>query len=214
MNHIKFIFLSAFFLFCIAGITAQNDAETAALSAITIDGSKNTAYTFYYKNAKPVDVSQKEYDGLWEIQKEVIDNFSFDLVVFNKNKKSPYSKTPSKEDYYRNGRGISGDYANFFLLLAREKGLAENLYRINGKKDKDTHVWLEYRTKENAYIIDPTWSDDYPVLAQVRQQFKNSPAYGKRSFFTTYEEDKVIFHGHQDYNHSTYTVNQAEIWMF
>ena len=127
MNRIKFIVLSAFFFFNIVGITAQNDAETAALPAITIDGSKNTAYTFYYKN---------------------------------------------------------------------------------------THVWLEYQTKENAYIIDPTWSDDYPVSAQARQQFKMSPAYGKRSFFITYEEDKIIFHGHQDHNHSTYTVNQAEIWLF
>ena len=214
MNRIKFIFVSAFFFLSIAGIAAQNEAETAALPAVTIDGSKNTTYTFYYKDAKPVDVPQKEYDGLWEIQKEVINNFSFDLAVFNRNKKSPYSKSPSKEEYYRNGRGISGDYANFFLLLAREKGLAENLYKINGKKGKDTHVWLEYRTKENAYIIDPTWSDDYPVLAQLRQQFRASPAYGKRSFFTTDEEDKIIFHGHQDNNHSMYTVNQAEIWLF
>ena len=221
MNHVKFIFLFAFFLFCLAGITAQGAensaeasvAETSALPSITIDGGKNTAFTFYYKDAKPDDVPQKEYDGLWEIQKEIIDNFIFDLAVFNKNKKTPYSKTPSKEDYYRNGRGISGDYVNFFLLLAREKGLAENLYKINGKKGKDTHVWLEYRTKENAYIIDPTWSDDYPVLAQIRLKFKESPAYGKRAFFTTYEEDKIIFRGHQEQNHSSYTVNQAEIWI-
>ena len=212
MKFVKFIFLFALFILSLTGIPAQNNAETAALPAITIDGSRNTVYTFYYKDAKPVDVPQKEYDGLWEIQKEIIDNFTFDLAVFNKNRKTPYSKSPSKEDYYRNGRGISDDYANFFLLLAREKGLAGNLYKISGKKGKDTHTWLEYRAKENSYIIDPAWSDDYPVPAEARSKFKESPAYGKRAFFTTYEEDKTIFLGHQNSNHSSYTVSQTEIW--
>jgi len=212
MSRIKFIFLPAFLLFCLSGITAQDDAETAALPSVTLNGSKNTTITYYYKDVKPADVPQKDYDGLWDAQKEVIDNLYFDLVVFNRNAKSPYSKLPSKKDYYQIGKGISGDYANFFLVLAREKGLAENLYKISGKKGKDTHVWLEYRTKDNAYIIDPTWSDDYPIPALIRVPFKASPAYGRRAFFTTYEEDKIIFNGHQENDHSSYPSKQTEIW--
>ena len=209
MIPVKPILLPAFALFCLAAIAGE---EAAALPSVTLDGGKNPSVAYFYKDARPADVPQKEYDGLWAIQKEVIDNFIFDLAVFNRNARSPYKKSPSKEDYYRTGMGISGDYANFFLLLAREKGLAENLYKINGKKGRDTHVWLEYRTKENAYIIDPTWSDDYPVPALMRIKFKESPAYGKRAFFTTYEEDKIIFEGHQNNDHSSYPVKQTEIW--
>ena len=213
MNPVKFVFPFAFFLLSLAAAAAQDEAP--ALPAVTLEGSnKNTTYTFLYKDAKPADVPQKEYDGLWQIQKEVIDHFFFDLVVFNRNARSPYSSAPSKEDFYRNGKGISGDYANFFLVLAREKGLADNLYKISGKKGRDTHVWLEYRTKENAYIIDPTWSDDHPIPAMLRTQFKQTPAYGRRAFFTTYEEDKAIFEGHQALDHSSYPVKQTEIWLF
>jgi hypothetical protein len=212
MNPPKPFFLPVLFLLFIAAAAAQDEAP--ALPAVTLEGSnKNAAYTFLYQDAKPADVPQREYDGLWEIQKEVIDNFFFDLVVFNRNAKSPYGKSPSKADFYRTGKGISGDYVNFFLALAREKGLAENLYTISGKRGRETHVWLEYRTKENAYIIDPTWSDDHPIPALLRTSFKKTPAYGKRAFFTTYEEDKAIFQGHQELNHSSYPIRQTEIWL-
>ena len=203
--------LSVFFLLIAAALAAQDDAP--ALPAVTLDEGKNSAVTYLYRDAKPADVPQREYDGLWEIQKEVIDNFLFDLAVFNRNAKSPYGKSPSKADYYRIGKGVGGDYVNFFLALAREKGLAENLYKISGRRGRDTHVWLEYRTKENAYIIDPAWSDDHPVPALLRVSFKKTPAYGRRAFFTTYEEDKAIFQGHQEHDHSSYPVRQTEIWL-
>jgi hypothetical protein len=214
MPPLKPLLPPALLLLVIAAIAAQDAAEAPVLPAVTLEGSnKNTTYTFLYRDARPGDVPQREHDGLWEIQKEVIDNFIFDLAVFNRNTRTPYSKAPSKADFYRIGKGISGDYANFFLVLAREKGLAENLYKISGKRGKDTHVWLEYRTKENAYIIDPTWSDDHPLPALLRTSFKKTPAYGKRAFFTTYEEDKAIFQGHQELNHSSYPVRQTEIWL-
>jgi len=212
MRHNKVIFPFAFLLLHLSGIAAQDSAEAPALPSVTLDVSKSATITYYYKDAKPADVPQKDYDGLWAIQKEVIDTLIFDLVVFNKNARSPYGKSPDKKDYYRIGKGISGDYADFFLVLAREKGLSANLYKIIGKKGKDTHVWLEYRTKENAYIIDPTWSDDYPIPALIRVPFKASPAYGRRAFFTTYEEDKIIFNGHQNNDHSSYPAKQTEIW--
>ena len=214
MTPIKLVLLPAVLLLVIGGAVAQDDAEAPALPAVTLEGSnKNTTYTYLYKDAKPADVPQREYDGLWEVQKEVIDNFIFDLAVFNRNTRSPYSASPSKADFYRIGKGVGGDYANFFLALAREKGLAENLYKISGRKGRDIHVWLEYRTKENAYIIDPTLSDDHPIPALMRTSFKKTPAYGKRAFFTTYEEDKLIFQGHQELNHSSYPVRQTEIWL-
>ena len=212
MNPVKLSAPCALFLLALAAAAAQDGAP--ALPSVTLEGSnRNTTYTFLYKDAKPADVPQREYDGLWEVQKEVIDNFFFDLAVFNRNTRSPYGKSPPKEDYYRIGKGIGADYAGFFLLLAREKGMAESLYKISGKKGKDVHVWLEYRTKENAYIIDPAWSDDHPIPALLRTQFKKTPAYGKRSFFTTYEEDKAIFEGHQPLDHSSYPVRQTEIWL-
>jgi hypothetical protein len=108
--------------------------------------------------------------------------------------------------------GVCENYANFFILLAREKGLLENLYKVSGDRSGGSgHAWLEYRTAENAYIIDPTWSDDYAytVGKDTKQKFRESPAYGKAAFFITYAEDKTIFR-EQGYNHSSYTFGRTE----
>jgi len=165
-----------------------------------------------YKDTKPDDVPQEAYDCLWEIQKEVIDNFTYDYAIMRGVKKSPYSNGATKEDYYQYGGGVCEDYSNFFILLAREKGLTENLYKVSGDSRFGGHAWLEYRTAENVYIIDPTWSDDYTFGSrQTQQKFRETPAYGKRAFFITYAEDIIIFSKQgQKYNHSTFT-NKTEI---
>jgi hypothetical protein len=175
--------------------------------------NSNRYYTVHYKDAKPDDVPQETYDALWEIQKEVIDNFTYDYAVMRGRKRSPYGYAPTKEDYYRHGSGVCEDYSNFFILLAREKGLTENLYKVSGKRSGSGHAWLEYRTAENIYIIDPTWSDDYTYSGNVRQLFRESPAYGKEAFFITYAEDAVIFPKRNGYNHSTYTgKTETPLW--
>ena len=115
MKLVQYAALITLFSLNLAGIAAQNDGETATLPSITLEGNnKNAAYTFLYQDTRPADVPQRDYDGLWAIQKEVIDNFLFDLTVYNRNARSPYSRAPSKADFYRYGKGISGDYANFF----------------------------------------------------------------------------------------------------
>jgi len=169
-------------------------------------------YTIRYRDTKPDDVPQEVYDGLWEIQKEVIDNFTYDFDMLRGRKKSPYIYGATKEDYYKYGGGVCNDYSNFFILLAREKGLIENLFKVSGKSSYGAHAWLEYRTAENVYIIDPTWSDDYSYgNKQTQQKFKESPAYGREYFFITYAEDIIICKAIlQSYNHSTYT-NRTEI---
>ena len=200
---IAFFFI--LFFICPAGITAQNDAEAPGLATIRVDSGKYSFYIFVYKDTKPDDVPQEVYDGLWEIQKEVIDNFTYDYARLRSRARSPYTGTPTKEDYYRHKKGVCEDYSNFFILLAREKGLTKNLYRVSGKRRGGSgHAWLEYRTKDNVYIIDPTWSDDYAIDKQARQKYRESPAYGRRAFFITYAEDKIIY-SRQGYNHSSYT---------
>ena len=186
----------------------QDNAQTSAIKRIQIPINNSRYYIVFYKDTKPDDVPQEVYDGLWEVQKEVIDNFTYDYDVLRGRKRSPYSGwgMPTLEDYYTHGSGVCEDYSNFFILLAREKRLTENLYKVSGKRGSSGHAWLEYRTEENRYIIDPTWSDDYSITdRQARQKFRESPAYGRRAFFITYEEDKIIFRKHQSYNHSSYT---------
>jgi len=83
--------------------------------------------------------------------------------------------------------------------------LTENLYKVSGTSRYGGHAWLEYRTAENVYIIDPT-CDDYFWSNQIWQKFKESQAYGREAFFITYEEDDIIFYiRRMGYNYSTYT---------
>ncbi|MCL1930282.1 MAG: transglutaminase-like domain-containing protein, partial [Treponema sp.] len=136
-------------------------------------------------------------------QKEVIDNFTYDYAAFRDMRKFQYLST--KEDFYTYGKGVCENYANFFILLAQENGLLENLYKVSGNGKSGGHAWLEYRTAENTYIIDPTWSDDYAYTEgkDTKQKFRESPAYGKVAFFITYAEDKRIF-VRQGYDHSSF----------
>ena len=202
----KYTALFIFLLFGFAVVQAQDNSAKSALKELIL-WQGNTYYTILYKDTKPDDVSQEVYDGLWEIQKEVIDNFTYDYAVMRGSKKSPYGYGTTKQDYYKHGGGVCDDYSNFFILLAREKGLTENLYKVSG----GGHAWLEYRTAENVYIIDPTWSDDYTYgNSQTRQRFRESPAYGKKGFFITYAEDAVIYR-RQGYTHSTFTTRKREI---
>jgi hypothetical protein len=198
----------ALMLFAVSAVMAQNNAQKTAILAVDIRGIGNTYYTCYYKDSKPDDVPQEVYDGLWEIQKEVIDNFTYDYAVLRDNRKFIYMST--KEDFYKYGKGVCENYTNFFILLAREKGLTENLYRVSGSGKRGGHAWLEYRTEKNTYIIDPTWSDDYAYRGQdTQKRYRESPAYGKTAFFITYEEDKVIFR-RQGYDHSSFLRERTE----
>ena len=207
MKH-KPAFVLLLLFFAVSAVTAQNDAQKPAIKRIDIIISGNvfsgSYYTVYYKDFKPDDVSQEVYDGLWEIQKEVIDNFTYDYDVYYGRKKHQYLTT--KEDFYTYGKGVCENYTNFFILLAREKGLTENLYKVSG----GSHAWLEYHTAENKYIIDPTWSDDYIYYQgkDTKKKYRESPAYGKQAFFITYEEDKIIFRRR---DHSSYTRGKTEI---
>jgi hypothetical protein len=198
----------ALMLFAVSAVMAQNDAQKRALSIIDLGINKNSFAPLFYKDFKPDDVPQEVYDALWEIQKEVIDNFTYDYDVFNGRKKPHYFA--AKEDYYKYGKGVCEDYTNFFILLAREKDLTENLYKVSGSGKSGAHAWLEYRTAENTYIIDPTWSDDYPYNAQQKKKLRESSAYGKTAFFITYEEDKRIS-SYQGYDHSSYTRGRTEV---
>jgi len=204
----------ALLLCAVCAVTAQNDAQKSTILKITIEIHNNgifdrSYYIVYYKDTKPDDVPQEVYDALWEIQKEIIDNFTYDYDVYYGRKQPLHLAT--KEAYYKHGKGVCEGYADFFILLAREKGLLENLYKVSGNRSGGGgHAWLEYRTAENTYIIDPTWSDDtgYKGL-NTRQKFRESPAYGKTAFFITYEEDKSIF-SEQGYDHSSYTRGKTE----
>jgi Tfp pilus assembly protein FimT len=205
---VKKIILTAVCALVIAapGAVAQSkdNSVTSAVKRINISINSSRYYIVRYKDTKPDDVPQEIYDGLWEIQKEVVDNFTYDYAAKNDHRKSPYVHGATKEDYYRYGKGVCDDYSNFFIMLACEKGLTENLYKVSGKGYGSGHAWLEYRTAENVYIIDPTWSDDYIYSNnQTRQKYRESPAYGKEAFFITYEEDKIIFK-HQGYTHSSF----------
>jgi hypothetical protein len=198
-------------MFLLSGLTvihAQNRTSSSEIKRINIWMNSNNYYIISYKDTKPDDVPQEIYDGLFEIQKEVVDNFTYDFAILNGRKRSPYGYAPTKEDYYKYGGGVCEDYSNFFILLARERGLTENLYKVSGDRRGGGHAWLEYRTAENVYIIDPTWSDDYPYSgSQTQQRFRESPAYGKKAFFITYAEDAIIFP--RSRNHSTHTVKTS-----
>jgi hypothetical protein len=132
MNKMKQFSLFVFFLTFIAAFnaSAQNNLPNSTLKSIMIFVDMNTFYTFSYKDIKPDDVPQEAYDGLWEIQKEIIDNFTYDYDVYYGRRRAAIMTTI--EDYYRHGKGVCENYSDFFILLARQRGLTENLYKVSG----------------------------------------------------------------------------------
>ena len=211
-----FIFILFFtFTTCASNKSSTLTVDTSSLSFEKIYTSTGGFYTFYYKDIKPDDVPQEIYDRLWKIQKEVIDNLTYDDDAFQK-RYIPVMTT--KQDYYKYGKGVCDNYATFFYILAFENGLTENLHYVGGDKEKGVpgHAWLEYRTKKNIYIIDPTWSDDNAISDDVaRKAFIKSRVYGRIAFFTTYAENNIIFslnHRLDAYSRSSYTIDFQEIF--
>ena len=118
----------------------------------------------------------------------------------------------TKEDFYKYGMGVCDNYADFFVILAREKGLTENLYKVSGNRGGG-HAWLEYRTENNIYIIDPTWSDDYVYTGgKAKELYRESPAYGKNAFFITYPESRIIFSSARNHNSFTTRKTETALW--
>jgi len=201
-----------FFSSCASNKSKNIPPDISKLATEKIESSRGGFYTFTYKNEKPDDIPDEIYERLWQIQKEVIDNFTYDY-----DKKDGITNPPDlikKEDFYNYGMGVCEDYANFFYILAYEKGLTANLYKVSGDREGGGHAWLEYRTKNNIYIIDPTWSDDYAIKDDLaKENFNESRVYGRKAFFTTYAEDRIIFpiKEKDDYNHSSYTKDFKEL---
>ena len=190
-----------------ASVYAQNNQQNSSIIRIQIPISNNRYYIVRYRDTKPDDVPQEIYDRLFEIQMEVVNNFTYDYAVLNRRKKHQYMYT--KEDFYKYGMGVCENYSNFFIILAREKGLTENLYKVSGNGRGGGHAWLEYRTENNVYIIDPTWSDDFAYTGgNAKELFRESPAYGKHAFFITYPESRIIFGSSR--NHNSYTTGKTE----
>jgi len=200
------------------GFIDKSGTEVASVSleTIEIDTNDNSYYTIIYKDKRPNDVPEEIYNKLLEVQKEVINNFTYYDIdedidkLYGKHGKAPEMIT--KKDFYRHGKGVCRHFVKFFYILAQERGLTENLYIVAGKKNKydKGHTWLEYRTEKNIYIIDPTWSGSYAIPINVaRRRFIKSKAYGKNAFFITYTESEIIFEA-QGYNHSSYKEDFTE----
>ena len=181
-----------------------NNSQIISFPFIKIPLDDEHYYKYYYKNTIPSDVPEEIYNSLYKINLEVINNLQYDSEA--------QYEMYLKEHYYKYGKGNCTDYVGFFYLLAYENGLTENLYCVSGDRDGDVgHIWLEYRTKNNIYIIDPTWNDIKEInkLDEVTSQriFK-SDAYGKHCFFITYKESKIMSPQRQ---HSSYFNNFVEI---
>ena len=191
-------------------VHAQNNSQSSIILRINIPISNSRYYIVRYKDSKPDDVPQEIYDSLFEIQMEVVNNFTYDYAVLNGRKKHQYMIT--KEDFYKHGMGVCENYANFFIILAQEKGLIENLYKASGKmRGGSGHAWIEYHTEDNVYIIDPTWSDDYTYTGgKAKELYRTSPAYGRNAFFITYPESRIIF-GSTRYNHNSFSIGKTVI---
>jgi len=184
---------------------------SVSLETIKICGNDNSYYTFIYKDSRPNDVPEAIYNGLWGVQKEVIDHFTYYDIdkLYAKYGETP--KMTTKKDFYKYGKGVCRHYVKFFYILAHERSLTKNLHVVAGdpKKGEIGHTWLEYRTEKNIYIIDPTWSGDWSIPNNVaRLRFIKSKAYGKHAFFITYSESKIIF-GESE-NHSSFQVDFVE----
>ncbi|MCL2722499.1 MAG: hypothetical protein FWD47_14305 [Treponema sp.] len=112
-----------------------------------------------FRPAVPADVPSNIYNALWEINLKTINAGKYDYNAFNNNTSRWITFDESALSPNFTFNGVCANFVDFFLFhLRRNSTLLDLLNReIITVSSSPTHRWLEYHTRNNRYIIDPTW---------------------------------------------------------
>jgi hypothetical protein len=127
--------------------------------------SNNTTWSYpIFQPAVPADVPRDIYTRLWNINQKTIKSGKYDYNAYNFNTAQfiTYNKSAMADNF--TFAGVCMNYADYFIFVLKHDRVLLKLYNrgIITTNNNPTHKWVEYHTKKNLYIIDPTWCDwDY-----------------------------------------------------
>jgi bifunctional ADP-heptose synthase (sugar kinase/adenylyltransferase) len=84
------------------------------------------------------------------------------------------------------------NYADYFIFVLKHDNVLLELYNkgIITANTSPSHKWIEYRTENNRYIIDPTWCD-WDYVGQPVGIYANNAAFAE-ACRTSFNRDKLI----------------------
>jgi hypothetical protein len=128
-----------------------------------IEGNSTSSWLIFQPSI-PNDVPQDIYKKLWNINQKTIKAGKYDFNAFNYNTAQfiTYDESAMSDNF--TFAGVCMNYADYFIFVLKHDSVLLELYNkgIITEKTSPSHKWIEYRTENNRYIIDPTWCDwDY-----------------------------------------------------
>ena len=156
------------------------------------EGSR-TSYWIIFEPSVPNDVPSDIYEKLWNINVKTIKagKYDFNAYNFNTAKFINYDESALSENF--TFVGVCMNYADYFLFLLKHDDTLLELYNkgIIIVKSSSSHKWLEYHTKTNRYIIDPTWCD-WDFVGKPVGMYANNSEFEK-ACRTSFNKDKLIY---------------------
>jgi hypothetical protein len=131
---------------------------------VSIPYDKNGRSWLIFQPSIPNDVPPDIYNKLWNINQKTIKAGKYDFNAFNYNTAQwiTFDESAMSDSY--TFAGVCSNYADYFIFVLKHDSVLLELYNkgIITANTSPTHKWIEYRTENNRYIIDPTWCDwDY-----------------------------------------------------
>jgi hypothetical protein len=173
----RLLILAILFVILIAGCASSKNAKEVPVRRTDVRSVDTTVSIPYmidsngvtwsypvFQPAVPTDVPGDIYTKLWNINQKTINagKYDYDAVNFNPSQWITYRESAMSADF--TFTGVCSSYADYFIFVLKHDAalsalLNSGVITIN---NSPTHIWIEYHTEENRYIIDPTWCDwDY-----------------------------------------------------
>jgi hypothetical protein len=169
MKKITLLLIAVFVLSAACLNVQKKDTNTLSITdtmvsiPYKIEGGTTWSWQIF-KPSIPNYVPQDIYNRLWNINQKTIKAGKYDFNAFNYNTAQTivYDETALSDNF--TFAGVCMNYADYFIFVLKHDSVLLELYNkgIITAKTSPSHKWIEYRTENNRYIIDPTWCDwDY-----------------------------------------------------
>jgi len=156
-----------------------------------IEGGTTSSWLIFQPSI-PHDVPQDIYTRLWNINLKTIKAGKYDFNAFNYNTAQfiAYDESALSDNF--TFAGVCMNYADYFIFVLKHDGVLLELYNkgIITANTSPSHKWIEYRTENNRYIIDPTWCD-WDYVGEPAGIYANNAAFAE-ACRTSFNRDKLI----------------------
>jgi len=156
-----------------------------------IEGGTTSSWLIFQPSV-PNDVPQDIYTRLWNINLKTVKAGKYDFNAFNYNTAQfiTYDESALSDNF--TFAGVCMNYADYFIFVLKHDGVLLELYNkgIITANTSPSHKWIEYRTENNRYIIDPTWCD-WDYVGEPSGIYANNAAFAE-ACRTSFNRDNLI----------------------